>query len=47
MPDIGAQAPASPSEAQIDHILEHMADGYGRQVRSPIMHRPSEQELVV
>ena len=45
MSGIGAQAPLSPSDEQIDHVLEQMAAGYGHQARSPIMHRPSEQGL--
>ena len=45
MPEIGTHTPSVPSEAQIDHVLEQMADSYGHQVRSPIIHRPSEQGL--
>ena len=45
MSEIEIQAPPSPREERIDHVLEQMADSYGQQVRSPIMHRPSEQGL--
>lgn len=41
---ITAQAPAL-SEEQIDRFLQQMADGFGRQLRSPILHSPSEQGL--
>jgi hypothetical protein len=30
---------------QIDHILQAMADSFGQQLRSPILHWPSEQDL--
>ncbi len=30
---------------QIDHILQAMADSFGRQLRSPVLHWPSEQDL--
>ena len=33
------------SGEQIDHILQAMADSFGRQLRSPILHWPSEQGL--
>jgi hypothetical protein len=38
------QAPHLTDE-QIDHILQAMADSFGQQPRSPIMHSPSEQDL--
>lgn len=38
------EAPA-PSEEQIDHILQRIADGFRMWVRSPIMHRPDEEGL--
>jgi hypothetical protein len=40
----GHAAPAL-TEEQIDHILQAMADSFGRQLRSPILHSPSEQGL--
>jgi uncharacterized protein len=33
------------TEEQIDHILQAMADSFGQQLRSPILHRPSEHGL--
>jgi hypothetical protein len=30
---------------QIDHILQAMADSFGQQLRSPVLHWPSEQDL--
>ena len=33
------------AEEQIDRILQVMANSYGRQLRSPILHWPSEQGL--
>jgi pimeloyl-ACP methyl ester carboxylesterase len=33
------------TEEQIDRILQAMADSFGRQLRSPILHWPSEQDL--
>jgi hypothetical protein len=33
------------SDEQIDHILQAMADSFGQQLRSPILHSPAEQEL--
>jgi len=40
-----AHAPALTDE-QIDRILDTTADSFVRQLRSPIMHAPSEQGLV-
>ena len=40
----GHAAPALTAE-QIDHILQAMADSFGRQLRSPILHWPTEQDL--
>src|SRR5712671_5088872 len=40
-----AHAPA-PTDEQIDQILDTIADSFARQIRSPIMHAPSEQNLV-
>jgi len=40
-----AHAPA-PTDEQIDRILDATADSFARQLRSPIMHAPSEQNLV-
>jgi hypothetical protein len=40
----GHAAPAL-TEDQIDHILQAMADSFGQQLRSPIMHSQSEQGL--
>jgi hypothetical protein len=39
-----AQAPG-PTDEQIDRILDVTADSFARQLRSPIMHSPSEQDL--
>jgi hypothetical protein len=39
-----AHAPAATDE-QIDRILDATADSFVRQLRSPIMHAPSEQKL--
>jgi len=39
-----AQAPG-PTDEQIDRILDATADSFARQLRSPIMHSPSEQDL--
>ena len=33
------------TEEQVDHILQSMADSFGQQLRSPVMHWPSEQDL--
>ena len=33
------------TDEQIDHILETMAASFAQQLRSPIMHSPSEQDL--
>ena len=30
---------------QIDHILAAMADSFGQQLRSPVLHTPAEQDL--
>jgi hypothetical protein len=38
------RAPALTGE-QIDHILAAMADSFGRQLRSPVLHWPDEQGL--
>ena len=40
-----AHAAPAPAEEQIDRILQAMADSFGRQLRSPILHWPSEQGL--
>jgi hypothetical protein len=39
-----AHAPA-PSDEQIDRILDATADSFVRQLRSPILHAPSEQKV--
>ena len=39
-----AQTPAL-TDAQIDGILDATADSFVRQLRSPILHAPSEQSL--
>ena len=36
----------TPTKEQIDQILDTIADSFARQLRSPIMHAPSEQNLV-
>jgi hypothetical protein len=41
---VTAQSPAL-TEAQVDHILQSMADSFAQQLRSPIMHSPSEEGL--
>jgi hypothetical protein len=33
----------TPTDDQIDRILDAMADAFVHQLRSPIMHTPSEQ----
>ena len=35
----------APAEEQIDHILAAMADSFGQQLRSPVLHWPDEQGL--
>ena len=40
----GHAAPAL-AEEQIDHILQAMADSFGQQLRSPILHSPAEHGL--
>jgi pimeloyl-ACP methyl ester carboxylesterase len=35
----------APAEEQIDRTLQAMADSFGRQLRSPVLHWPSEQGL--
>ncbi len=40
-----AQAAPALTGEQIDHILQAMADSFGQQLRSPILHWPSEQGL--
>ena len=35
----------APTEEQIDRILQGIADGFGRQQRSPVLHPPSEEDL--
>jgi uncharacterized protein len=39
--------PATPALTgeQIDHILQSIADSFGQQLRSPVLHWPSEQDL--
>jgi hypothetical protein len=37
--------PPTPTDDQIDRILDAMADAFVHQLRSPIMHTPSEQNL--
>ena len=39
-----AQAPGLSGE-QIDRILQAMAESFGQQLRSPILHSPSEESL--
>jgi len=39
-----AHAPA-PTDEQIDRFLDATADSFVRQLRSPILHPPSEQTL--
>ena len=39
-----AHAPA-PTDEQIDRTLDATADSFVRQLRSPILHAPSEQKL--
>jgi len=36
----------APTDEQIDRILDATADSFVRQLRSPILHDPSEQNLV-
>ncbi len=36
---------ASMSADQVGHILNQMADSFGQQLRSPILHSPSEARL--
>ena len=36
---------AALTEEQIGHILQSMADSFSQQLRSPILHWPSEQDL--
>jgi uncharacterized protein len=40
----GHQAPALTGD-QIDQIVQAMADSFGQQLRSPILHWPSERDL--
>jgi hypothetical protein len=40
-----AQA-TTPSDEQIDRCLDATADSFARQLRTPIMHAPSEQNLM-
>ena len=40
----GYRTPALTGE-QIDQILQAMADSFGQQLRSPILHSPAEQDL--
>jgi hypothetical protein len=35
----------TPSDEQTDRILDATADSFERQLRSPILHAPSEQDL--
>jgi hypothetical protein len=35
----------APTEEQISHLLQSMADSFGQQLRSPVLHWPSEQDL--
>src|SRR6266436_2998676 len=35
----------SPGDDRIDRILDAMADSFGQQLRSPILHSPAEQDL--
>jgi hypothetical protein len=45
MPDVtAAQAPGLSGD-QIDRILQAMAESFGQQLRSPILHSPSEESL--
>jgi uncharacterized protein len=36
----------TPTREQIDQLLDTIADSFARQLRSPILHTPSEQNLV-
>ena len=40
-------AALAPAEEQIDRILQAMADSFGQQLRSPVPHWPSEQDLSI
>jgi uncharacterized protein len=46
-PRDGSKAATSTAvtEEQIDHILQQMADSLGQLLRSPVLHKPSEEDL--
>ena len=45
MPELTTDRAPRLSEEQIDNILQAMADSFGQQLRSPVLHSPSEQAL--
>lgn len=45
MADANATDERTLTEDEIDRIIERMAGSYGQQMRSPLLHRPSEQRL--
>jgi len=45
MPEEADSTAPTLTEEQIDHVLQALADGYGQQARSPILHVPSERGL--
>jgi hypothetical protein len=45
MPQLIAHHAADLTDEQIDRILDAMADSFGQQLRSPIMHSPTEEGL--
>ncbi len=46
MPELTSHQALGLTDTQIDHMLDAMAHSFGQQLRSPIMHSPSEQGLV-
>jgi hypothetical protein len=43
MPELTSHQAPGLTDTQIDHLLNAMAHSFGQQLRSPIMHSPSEQ----
>ena len=45
MPEVAMAKSPTSNEDRIDNFVEELANGFGRQRRSPLMHRPSEANL--
>jgi hypothetical protein len=45
MPEVTIPQAPTLSDEQIDRVLDEMANSFGKQLRSPILHSPSEENL--